>query len=161
MPKLCTGSSGGDPKRRGQGRGGGGGGKKGRTSGGGGSNNAPAQPSANPSPNKSPAATKQMKEIQASERALLEADQMLENLANEDAIMTVKPKALGTLCDRLQNRLTPALCAIYCQGYDASDSSAAATPGMTCLEKLRKKQRVLASVKDHLGRCIQVANIVD
>ncbi|CAE7282680.1 unnamed protein product [Symbiodinium sp. CCMP2592] len=103
-----------------------------------------------PSQNKSPAATKQTKEIQASERLLLEADQMLENLANEDAIMTVKPKALGTVCDRLQNRLTPALCAIYCQGYDASDPSAAATPGMTCLEKLRQKQRVLGSVKDHL-----------
>lgn len=67
---------------------------------------------------------------------------------SEEGFDIVKPKMLSALCDRLKSRLTPALVGIYTQGYDASDSAAAATPGMLCLENLRASSKLLHGVQD-------------
>lgn len=89
-----------------------------------------------------------MKEIQTSDRLLLECQQALGNLTSDEGLDIVKPKAVSTLCDRLKGRLTSSLCGIYTQGYDASDPNAAPTAGMTCLESLRNYARIFNGVQD-------------
>ncbi|CAE7749628.1 unnamed protein product, partial [Symbiodinium sp. CCMP2456] len=85
---------------------------------------------------------KATKEIQTSERIVLEASQVLENLQTDDTLMTLKQKALGTLKDRVAARLTSALITLYSTGYDMTDSTCT-TPGMQILEKLRECQQKL------------------
>ena len=141
-----------------EGRGGGKGrGRRGRGGGGGGkpkakakSAPAPGGDSPNPSPEK-PAnknEAKVAKEVQASERVLLEGKQLLENLQCSDRLHMVKTKALQTVIDKVKNRLTPSLVGTYTLNYDptASSSANAASPGMRVLEELRALQSSLASV---------------
>eukprot|EP00438_Fugacium_kawagutii_P014935 Skav223479 [mRNA] locus=scaffold659:215781:218059:+ [translate_table: standard] len=132
-----------NPKGRGRGggRGGGRGEPRGQPRGGEGQQQAPAAPRPQP-------ITKQTKEIQNSDRILLECKQALDNLKSDEGLEIVKPKILNALCDRLKNRLTPTLCGIYTQGYDAADVTAAPTAGMQCLESLRSYSRILVSVQD-------------
>ena len=78
---------------------------------------------------------------------------MVQNLGMEETIMSVKPKQLGALQERLKNRTTTPLCTLYSAGYDPSEPGAS-TPGMTCLENLRNKQRVLTTVKDRGGQAL-------
>lgn len=89
-----------------------------------------------------------MKEIQNSDRVLLECKQTLQNLGSDEGLEMVRPKAVTGLLERLKNRLTPALCGIYTQGFDASDPSAPASTGMMCLENLRTYSRILSGVQD-------------
>ena len=84
------------------------------------------------------------KETQTSEKVLLDARHVIENLQTEEGLNLVRSKALQTLTDRVKSRLTPALVALYSAGYDPS--SATETPGMKTLQSLRSVERSLAAV---------------
>ncbi|CAE7512716.1 unnamed protein product [Symbiodinium sp. CCMP2592] len=142
-----------DGKAGGKGRG-----RKGRGSNGGGKPRPKPKPAPAPggdnAPNPSPekpankSEAKVAKEVQASERVLLEGKQILENLQCSDRLQMVKTKALQTVADKVKNRLTPSLVGVYTLNYDptASSSANAASPGMRVLEELRALQTSLASV---------------
>ncbi|CAE7670348.1 unnamed protein product [Symbiodinium sp. CCMP2592] len=87
--------------------------------------------------------SKQMREIQTSQRVLLECRQAMDNLKSEQTLDLVKPKHITQLVDRLKSRLTPACCSLYAAGFDPA--SGEQTEGMKCLEDLRESQSLLTS----------------
>ena len=133
------------------------GGRQGRGSGGGGSNPKPKrakggnkgadQGGQNGEQPRSGPVSKQMREIQISQRVLLECKQAVDNLKSEQTLDLVKQKHVTQLVDRLKARLTPALCSLYAVGFDPS-AGGEQTEGMKCLEDLRESQNVLTSVQD-------------
>ncbi|CAE7242066.1 unnamed protein product [Symbiodinium sp. CCMP2592] len=87
----------------------------------------------------------QAKEVQTSERCVLEAQQMLTNLQNTETLQMVKSKQLSALSDKLKARLSTALVHLYTQGYNPTENSPP-TPGMKVLETLREMQASLEAV---------------
>ena len=94
---------------------------------------------------------KQAKEIQASQRVLLEGTQVMQNLQGNDTWHLVKTKVLQAITSKVQGRLTPQLVAVYTLGYDPTNASEQPTAGMDVLEKLRDVQRLLNAVADFVA----------
>ena len=92
--------------------------------------------------------TKMVKEVQSSDRVLLEVTQVLENLRSNDGILLLKTKQLTVLQDRVKARLTPQLVAVYSSGYEAGKEITEDMKGMLVLERLRDAQRALEGVVD-------------
>eukprot|EP00435_Cladocopium_sp_Y103_P035935 s2002_g9.t1 len=78
------------------------------------------------------------REVQASERVLLEAKQVLQNLVSDSEIDSVQPKQVQSVLDRVKGRMTSALMDLYGQNWENENSE-----GMACLEKLRSHEAAL------------------
>ncbi|CAE7786207.1 unnamed protein product [Symbiodinium sp. CCMP2456] len=128
-------------KGKGRGRGGGKGGNKGRGRGDRADGDTPPPP---PAANK--ADVKLTKELQISEKVMLDAQHLLQNLSTGENLTGVKTKALSNIQSKISTRLSPTLVALYTQGYDPSQN-AVETPGMKTLESLRVLQRQLQQVE--------------
>lgn len=83
------------------------------------------------------------KEIQTSDRVLLEAEQVVKNLSSDENIDSVPVKQVTTLLDRLKARMSQTLLDIYSQGWEREGD---ASPGMQCLDKLRAYERTFSSL---------------
>ena len=81
------------------------------------------------------------KEVQTSERVLLECHQVIQNMTSNTEIDNVQPKQVSSALDKLKNRLSPALLELYAQNWDTENSE-----GMACLEKLRSHEAVLTQL---------------
>ena len=78
------------------------------------------------------------KEVQASERVLLECQQIIRNMSSKTEIDNTQPKQVSSLLDRVKARMTPSLLELYGQNWDVE-----ASEGMECLEKLRAHETTL------------------
>ena len=58
------------------------------------------------------------KEVQTSERVLLECHQVIQNMTSNTEIDNVQPKQVSSALDKLKNRLSPALLELYAQNWD-------------------------------------------
>jgi hypothetical protein len=92
------------------------------------------------------AQSKLVKEMQGSERVILEVQQLFRNLNDPATFATVTPTVLKNVQNRLKSRLTPSLVHVYSQGYDPSVSNNI-TDGMKTLENLRESERTISNVE--------------
>ncbi|CAE7294669.1 unnamed protein product, partial [Symbiodinium necroappetens] len=88
-------------------------------------------------------ASKATREVQATDRILLECQQAVHNIQEG---MSVKTKHITSLGEKVKSRLSPALVALYTIGYDPS-SDAAPTEGFLALEKLRTYEQVMLKIE--------------
>ena len=99
-----------------------------------------------PPPATNKADIKLTKELQISEKVMLDAQHLLQNLSTGENLTGVKTKALTNIQSKISARLSGSLVALYTQGYDPSQN-AVETPGMKTLENLRALQRQLQQVE--------------
>lgn len=92
------------------------------------------------------AQSKLVKELQGSERVVLEVQQLMRNLNDPATFATVTPTVLKNVQNRLKGRLTPSLVHLYSQGYDPSENGEI-TDGMKTLESLRELERHISRVE--------------
>ena len=86
------------------------------------------------------AASKSAREVQATQRILLECEQTVHNIQEG---LSVKTKQVTGLSEKIKARLSPALVALYTQGYDPS-SDDPPSEGFLALEKLRQYEQIPA-----------------
>ena len=85
------------------------------------------------------AESKLTKELQASEKVLLDAKHIFDNLQTEESLGLVRSKALQTVADRVKGRLSTALVNLYSTGFDPLAPEE--TAKMKVLQNLRAVQR--------------------
>ena len=137
-PSSGKGGKGG--KGRGKGKGGGKGGRGGGNGRGRGRGGNPDQQSPPPAQGGS---SKSAREVQATQRILLECEQTVHNIQEG---LSVKTKQVTGLSEKIKARLSPALVALYTQGYDPS-SDDPPSEGFLALEKLRQYEQILLKIE--------------